>query len=636
MNIGAGIGIGFQELFSKAFRYDTTIACQNGSDVTPVIKLPGGTFSATPAGLSLNSTTGVIDVSASTVGTYTVTYSIGPTEDTITIQAADDSSFSYSSTSFRQNASNPAPTITGLVGGVFSGPTGIIFADSGTNNNSSSGIINLAASTVGGPYTITYTTTGNCPTSSTFDITVQVALSITYSATSFCEDGGNTAAPTVVGDPGSGTFASTTGLTINSTTGVINTDTSTPDENTPYTVTYTASTGETATTQVTIKNLDNATFSYSATSFCENASNQTPSITTPGGTFTSQDITFRPFQMQFEVASGVSKTITIPTTVGSSFTVDWGDGATTTETGGSISHTYNDGTNTDVTNPIVSLGAESDSGPLVRMLFNNSGSASDLLAVTQWGDIAFNYLFGMFMGCNNSNFTISATDTPDFSNATRADNMFYDATNVSGNFNSFTMGTITQFPSLFRNATNFNEDISNWDVSSAINFSGMFRDATNFNQDISSWNTGNVTNLLSAFLRASSFNQNVNSWDTSSVTTMTQCFYGCTNFNQNLSDWNISSLTTAVNMFGLNTNLSVANYTDTVVGWAVFVYNNSGSPASIQWTGTTPNFDGTRTSDADSGQTYAAKYGANWTATGWTNSQDAFDYLTTTLSWTIN
>ena len=257
MNIGAGIGIGFsgprEEL---SFEYEQSQACQNGSDVTPIINNPGGTFSATPAGLSLNSTTGVIDVSASTVGTYTVTYSIGPTEDTITILPADDASFSYSASSFRQNASNPAPTITGLVGGVFSGPTGIIFADSGTNTNSSSGIINLAASTVGGPYTITYTTTGNCPTSSTFDVTVLVTLSITYSAAAFCEDGGNTAAPTVIGDPGSGTFAATpAGLTINSTTGVINTDTSTPDENTPYTVTYTASTGETATTQVTIKNL---------------------------------------------------------------------------------------------------------------------------------------------------------------------------------------------------------------------------------------------------------------------------------------------------------------------------------------------------------------------------------------------
>lgn len=257
MNIGAGIGVGFSNPREEPFfEYEQSRACENGSDVTPIINNPGGTFSASPAGLSINSSTGVIDVSASTVGTYTVTYSIGPTTDTITILPADNSSFSYSASSFRQNASNPAPTITGLVGGVFSAPSGIIFADSGTNTNSSSGIINLAASTIGGPYTITYTTTGDCPTSSTFDVTVLVTLSITYSAAAFCEDGGNTAAPTVVGDPGSGTFAATpAGLTINSSSGVINTDTSVPGDNNPYTVTYTASTGETATTQVTIKNL---------------------------------------------------------------------------------------------------------------------------------------------------------------------------------------------------------------------------------------------------------------------------------------------------------------------------------------------------------------------------------------------
>ncbi len=253
MNIGAGIGVGFSNPREEpAFEYQESQACKNGSDVTPIINNPGGTFSSSPSGLSIDANTGVIDVSASTAGNYTVTYSIGPTEDTITILPADDSSFSYSSSSFRENASNPTPTITGLVGGVFSAPTGIVFTDS------SSGVINLSASTIGGPYTITYTTTGNCPTSSTFDLSIQVALSITYSAAAFCEDGGNTAAPTVVGDPGSGTFAATpAGLTINSSTGVINTDTSVPGDSNPYTVTYTASTGETATTQVTIKNLPN-------------------------------------------------------------------------------------------------------------------------------------------------------------------------------------------------------------------------------------------------------------------------------------------------------------------------------------------------------------------------------------------
>jgi len=93
-----------------------------------------------------------------------------------------------------------------------------------------------------------------------------------------------------------------------------------------------------------------AAFNYSASAYCQNASDPTPTVTgTSGGTFTAAE-KFFPFQMQFEVASGVSKTITIPSTVGSSYTVDWGDGATTTESTGTITHTYNDGNNTDVTN----------------------------------------------------------------------------------------------------------------------------------------------------------------------------------------------------------------------------------------------------------------------------------------------
>ena len=599
MNIGAGIGVGFSNPRGElSFEYEQSQACQNGSDVTPIINNPGGTFSATPAGLSLNSTTGVIDVSASTVGTYTVTYSIGPTEDTITIQAPDDSSFSYSASSFRQNASNPAPTITGLVGGVFSGPTGIIFADSGTNTNSSSGIINLAASTVGGPYTITYTTTGNCPTSRNFDVTIQVALSITYSAASFCEDGGNTAAPTVVGDPGSGTFASTTGLTINSTTGVINTDTSTPDENTPYTVTYTASTGETATTQVTIKNLDNATFSYSATSFCENASNQTPSITTPGGTFTSQDISFRSFQMQFEVASGVSKTITIPSTVGSSFTVDWGDGATTTETGGTISHTYNDGNNTDVTNPTVSIGAIGDSGAFTYFKFNNGGSKSDLIDVPQWGSIVWSNMSAMFYGCNNSNFTtITATDTPDLNN-------------------------VTSFLSAFRITTYLQSinNINNWDVSNVQNMGYMFNSSA-FNSDITSWDVSSATSFSNTFNNATSFNQNLSSWDVSSATNMSGMFRSATSFNQNLSSWDLNTSSFSANLAFRSSGMSTANYTDTLVGWANYVYINSAPytvNASLQ---NSMTFDRARSgganfADAGAARDYLTGATANWTISG--------------------
>ena len=175
MNIGAGIGIGFAEPRGVlAFEYEQSSGCQNGSDITPVINTPGGTFSASPAGLSIDEFTGVIDVSASPAGTYTVTYSIGPTEDTITIQAADDATFSYSASSFPQDGSNPTPTVT-LTGGTFSAGSGLVFVDSGSNTGSSTGQIDLSASTIAS-HTITYTTAGSCPNTSTQTINIVAAL----------------------------------------------------------------------------------------------------------------------------------------------------------------------------------------------------------------------------------------------------------------------------------------------------------------------------------------------------------------------------------------------------------------------------------------------------------------------------
>ena len=545
-------------------------------------------------------------------------------------------------------------------------------------------------------------------------------VNLQYATQNYC-DGTGIFAPTVA-TPAGGTFTDNSSdpnlFQVNSSNGTFNLGVSDPGN---YIVTYTVAGVGSANFPINISALDDASFSYSASAFCANASNQTPTIATPGGTFTSQDITFRPFQMQFEVASGTQKTISISGIYGTSFTIDWGDGFTETSTGSgnrTISHIYNDGNNTDVTNPTVSIGAEGDSGAFNRFSFAGSGgSGADLLDVPQWGNIAWQSFNGIFTNCNNINFQISATDAPDLSNITNMSYLFYNAThfnssidhwdvssitNISGAFrgcnnfnqslNSWDVSNVTNFGSMFLGSSSFNGNISNWDMSSCQTTVGMFYSASSFNQDISGWNFSSAwTSANNMFLNASSFNQNVGSWNVSNITNMSYMFYGCTNFNNNggtLSGWNVSSVTTMNRMFqsassfvgtgldswnpSLCTNFSVMfysassfnqnlsswslnssltnaasmfvgnnslleeNYSDTLVGWAVFVYNNSGSPSSVQWTGTKPNFDGTRTSDLASGQTYAAKYGANWTATGWTDSQDAFDYLTTTLSWTIN
>jgi hypothetical protein len=433
-------------------------------------------------------------------------------------------------------------------------------------------------------------------------------VNLQYATQNYCANSSN-ASPTVA-TPAGGTFSYAPGGISGGANGTIVIANSIPGN---YIVTYTVAGVGSANFPINISALDDASFSYSASAFCADASNQTPTIATPGGTFTTQDITFRPFQMQFEVASGVEKTIEIYASSTGNFTIDWGDNSTVLSnyTTGTISHTYNTGNVGTTVDPIISIGAQNDDP--VNGAKHTTNSASDLIDTLQWGDMEFSkYQFqDRFQGCNNSRFQISATDAPNIETP------------------------VWNMRRLFYYATHFNSDISHWNADAGATFSQAFQ-GSNFNQPLNSWDVSRVTSFSSTF-QGTPFNQDLSGWDTSSATSFYSMFQSASSFNQNLSDWDISSLTTAVNMFRSNTNLSVANYTDTVVGWAVFVYNNSGSPSSVPWTATTPSFDGTRTSDLASGQTYVAKYGANWPSS-WTNNnaQDAYDYLTTTLSWTIN
>jgi hypothetical protein len=56
--------------------YPTAGGCSGGPSVSATVSRPGGTFSSSPAGLSINATTGAINTSGSNTGTYTVTYTL--------------------------------------------------------------------------------------------------------------------------------------------------------------------------------------------------------------------------------------------------------------------------------------------------------------------------------------------------------------------------------------------------------------------------------------------------------------------------------------------------------------------------------------------------------------------------------
>jgi len=59
--------------------YGNDFFCQQGGEVMPVFSPAGGTFSVNPLGLSINNTTGAIDISSANLGTYVITYSVSET-----------------------------------------------------------------------------------------------------------------------------------------------------------------------------------------------------------------------------------------------------------------------------------------------------------------------------------------------------------------------------------------------------------------------------------------------------------------------------------------------------------------------------------------------------------------------------
>ncbi|MES2591060.1 MAG: gliding motility-associated C-terminal domain-containing protein [Bacteroidota bacterium] len=282
---------------SAAFSYPNSSYCPNGSNPLPVFAsgASAGIFTATPSGLVfVNSNTGQIDLTLSTPGTYTVINTIpasgsclaATATSTITI-ALDDASFVYTSATYCLSGTDPTPTVTGLAGGTFSA------TPSGLSINPSTGVIDLSASTVAA-YTLSYTTNGNCPNTSSILMTidsVSPSAVFSYSNSTFCQNSNNPLPIYAAGGSAGIYTASPAGMAfVHINTGEIDLALSTPGT---YTVTNTIPASGTCfatfdTTTVVITSADNASFSYASGTYCTSGTNPTPAVTgISGGTFSS-------------------------------------------------------------------------------------------------------------------------------------------------------------------------------------------------------------------------------------------------------------------------------------------------------------------------------------------------------------
>lgn len=252
------------------------------------------------------------------------------------------------------------------------------------------------------------------------------------------------------------------------------------------------------------------------------------------------------------------------------FDVDWGDGTTSKGLIDNTNHTYVTPGQYDLRIYGTFPGWRNESGE------------SNIIGLKQWGEHQYQKLEYSFGYSNN--FTITATDVPDFSQLTSMTGCFYQAVNFQGNGNLSTwdVSNVTGMLTIFRNVDNFQGDVSNWVTSSVTNLEqafvnlGGFPSVQSFNQDISGWDVSSVTNFEFAFLSNFTFDQDLSGWVTSSATSMRRIFYNASSFNSNLSAWDLSNVGNVEDMF-FRSGLSVTNYDTTLNGWA----NNTNTPDGL-------------------------------------------------------
>ena len=387
-------------------------------------------FTATPGGLSINPTSGIIDVSASVSGTYEITASwteptsgkVHTSSNTITIEDPD-AGFSYPLNNYCQTTlSEISPAITGDAGGVFSvSPAGLVI-------DSTTGVISPTASSVN-TYTVEYAISGACSLSSTFTIAITDFLadaSFNYPSTYYCQ-GSSVSINPVVTNPG-GTFTSNPAGLDSNLTGRINIDSSSPGT---YVVEYSTAgdCSSTSTRSIQIDAPDVPSLSYSSYTGCENANpslNFNPTLNIAGGNFTSS-----PSGLNLNSTSGIvtpfgssTGTYTIVyTTPGSC------PGATSVmfEVYPAGDPTFNYSQNSfcksfssTITPTISTIGGTFSSSP-AGLIFNASSGAINP-AISSTGTYTLEYTIGVL--CSSVTSTIIIINNEDDSTFTYSDNIY--------------------------------------------------------------------------------------------------------------------------------------------------------------------------------------------------------------------
>ena len=272
----------------------------------------------------------------------------------------------------------------------------------------------------------------------------------------------------------------------------------------------------------------------------------------------------------------------------------------------------------------------------------------------------------MFRFCSN----FIATDLDNF-----ADNVFDNQSAMFGNCTSLNSASFSKWrirgamSETFESMSSLDQDLSTktvtradgstyiaWDISECTSLSQLLDYNIGFtgtNPNISNWDTSNLvgSGLAYLFLAAkmnsdistkqistpNPYNTTYTAWDVSGVTSFYAMFQANSIFNQNLRTWQLSESTTNLSqIFTSTAAFSDDNYTDTLVGWAVYLYGVENPPENLSLGNTSGlNFQHNRTVNSDDNGSTTTNYSSlytSWPET-WTQAGDARDYLVETLGW---
>ncbi|MBL7939054.1 MAG: HYR domain-containing protein, partial [Flavobacteriales bacterium] len=221
--------------------YAVTSICQGSAPILPSIASPaGGVFSDANQNGTINPSTGAFDPSVAAPGLHTLGYVFagactGHDWFTIQVVAAPSATITYAGSPFCSNETVATMTRTGTAGGTFTATPSL------GGLSTTTGHVDLTAASAG-TYTVTYSVpaSGACPAfSTTTALTIEQAPNATISyAGPYCTNTG----PQVVSlsGPVGGSFtSSSSGLTLNSSTGqIVPGSSACTSTGTSYSVTY--------------------------------------------------------------------------------------------------------------------------------------------------------------------------------------------------------------------------------------------------------------------------------------------------------------------------------------------------------------------------------------------------------------